>query len=369
MESLKKPDDLEKILKELAGKKVGKSKIDEKILQILVKRGLVVREEEKERKYFLTDLGKEVAKKIPKVIEGEIGQLSPEVLLSKEWKQKKIRKYDVKLPAPKFFPGKIQPYQQVINEVKEKLIALGFVERRGPLVELNFWNCDALFMPSDHPARAIHDFFYVKNPKYGKVLDKEVWKKVELTHKNGWETRSKGWGYWNEDLAKRLVLRSQGTAVSARTLHSLKKEDLPFKMFMIGRCFRPDVIDAQHLVDFDQCEGIVVGEGLNLRNLFGYLKEIARIVGAEKIAFKPVYFPFTEGSVDLMVYYKKLGWVEVGGAGIFRPEVTKPLGVEVPVLAWGLGIGRLAMIKLQIEDIRFLYSEDLEWLRSKEMVR
>ena len=138
LENLKKPNETEKILKELSHDKVDPKKIDQKILETLIKRGLLSKEIEKKKTYFLTDLGKQAAKRIPKILENEIGQLTPEILLSKGWKNKKIRKYDVTLPSPKIFPGKIQPYRQVIDEVKEKLVSLGFVEMRGPLVELNF---------------------------------------------------------------------------------------------------------------------------------------------------------------------------------------------------------------------------------------
>ena len=139
-------------------------------------------------------------------------------------------------------------------------------------------------------------------------------------------------------------------------------------MFVIDRVFRPDVIDAKHFIEFEQCEGIVVGEGLNFRHLLGYLSEIARFFGAERIRFKPSYFPFTEPSVEGFAYHEKLGWVEFAGAGIFRPEVTLPLGVSCPVLAWGLGIGRLALLRLGVDDIRYLYSTDLDWLRKKSVI-
>ena len=310
-----------------------------------------------------------VTSEADKLIGKEVTNLTPQLLKSGLWKQVKFQKYDVNVPVSKVYPGKLHPYRQVIEQVREKLIGLGFVEAKGPLVELNFWNDDALFMPSDHPARGIHDIYMVKEPKQGKVLDKDLWKRVGETHKTGWITGSKGWGNWDFELARRLILRSQTTAVSARTLANLKKEDIPHKMFVIDRNFRPDVIDAKHFIEFDQCEGIVVGEGLTFRHLLGYLKEIASTFGAEKVRFKPSYFPFTKPSVEGVALIKDMGWVEFGGAGIFRPEVTFPLGIEVPVLAWGLGIGRLAMIKLGISDIRYLYSNNLEWLRNKEMVK
>jgi phenylalanyl-tRNA synthetase alpha chain len=282
----------------------------------------------------------------------EITVLTSELIKSGYWREVKFKKYEANIPPAEVFPGKTHPYVKIIREVKEFLVGLGFKEVKGPLVELNFWNCDALFMPSDHPAREIHDIFFVEGE--GKVKEKMTWENVKKMHE-------KKWGYWDEELAKKVILRSQCTAVSARELAKTRK--LPIKIFTIDRVFRPDVIDAKHLIDFDQCEGIVADENLNFKHLLGYLKEIAKIFGGEDVGFKPSYFPFTEPSVEMYIKLGKLGWVEAGGAGILREEVTKPLGVNVPVLAWGLGIGRLAMLKLGIEDIRYLYSDDLRWLR------
>ncbi|MBI2547402.1 MAG: phenylalanine--tRNA ligase subunit alpha [Candidatus Aenigmarchaeota archaeon] len=328
--------------------------VDENLVDILLQRKLIK---------------KIVVSEADKLVGQEITNLTPQLLKSGLWKKVKFKKYDVNASVAKIYPGKLHAYRQVIEEIREKLIGLGFVEAKGPLVELNFWNADALFMPSDHPARGIHDIYMVKEPKEGKVLDKDLWRRVGDTHEKGWITGSKGWGSWDFELAKRLVLRSQTTAVSARTLSKLKSGDIPHKMFVIDRVFRPDVIDAKHFIEFDQCEGIVVGEGLTFRHLLGYLKEFAQIIGAEQVRFKPSYFPFTEFSTEMYVYFKDLGWVEAGGSGILRPEVTMPLGVEVPVLAWGIGIGRLAMLKLGINDIRYLISDNLDWLRNKEMVK
>ena len=139
-------------------------------------------------------------------------------------------------------------------------------------------------------------------------------------------------------------------------------------MFVIDKVFRPDVIDAKHFIEFDQLEGIVVDESVNLRHLLGLLREIAYIFGAKKVRFRPHYFPFTEPSLEVDVYFENLGWVEIAGAGIFRPEVTLPLRVEMPVLAWGIGIGRLAMLKLNVDDIRYLMSNDFEWLKNSKII-
>jgi phenylalanyl-tRNA synthetase alpha chain len=304
----------------------------------------------------------------PERLTGDIAQLTPEMLKTGGWKGRNFRKYDVGAPAPKFYPGKKQPYVQFIEQIRERLMGLGFQEMNGPVVENYFWNCDALFMPQDHPARGIHDVLLLKNPSSGSLPDENLVAKVKATHEGGWVTESKGWGgVWTREEAAKLIMRSQGTAVSARTMY--ENGDKPAKFFMIDRTFRSDIIDAKHLTEFDQCEGIVVGENLTFKHLLGFLKEIAEIIGAKDVKFKPSYFPFTEPSVEMYVKYPKFGWVEIGGAGLMRPEVLKPLGIEKSqVLAWGLGIGRLAMLKLGIDDIRTLYSDDLGWLRNTPLV-
>jgi phenylalanyl-tRNA synthetase alpha chain len=304
-----------------------------------------------------------------KANEKEISQLTPELIKTGEWKVKPFRKYDVNAPAPNNYAGKKQPYIQFIEDIKERLIGLGFQEMKGPLVETYFWNCDALFMPQDHAARSIHDVLILKSPDSGKLPDENLVAKVKATHEGGWITESLGWGgSWSKENAEKLIMRSQGTAVSARTM--FENKDNPAKYFLIDRVFRSDVIDAKHLMEFDHCEGIVVGENLTFSHLLGFLKEIAETIGAKEVKFKPSYFPFTEPSVEMYVNYPKFGWVEVGGAGMMRPEVMKPMGIEKSqVLAWGLGIGRLAMLKLGIDDIRMLYSNDIEWLRNKSLVK
>lgn len=333
--------------------------VDGSLLKTLLERNLV---EKISRE--IEELGKEIGGK-------EIVQLTPEMIKTGLWKKAKgFAPYEkVVHPAKKIFQGKLHPYRQIVNDLREKLVGLGFVEARGPLVESEFWNFDALFVPQDHPARTgLHDSFIVKTNEQSKILDKGLWERVKATHEFGWITGSKGWGNWNLSLSRRLILRSQNTAVSARKLASLNKDEIPYKMFSIDKVFRRDVIDAKHLIDFDQCDCIVVGEDLNFRNLLGYLKEIGKALGAEKINFKPSYFPFTEPSAEIYAQIKGFGWVEIGGAGIMRPEVTVPLGVEKTVLAWAFGIGRLAAIKMGIDDLRQIYSGDIKWLREKSMV-
>ncbi len=303
----------------------------------------------------------ERVKELPQV--DEIAQLTPEIIISGIWKTTPFKEYDVLAPAPEQFPGKKHPYVQFIEEIREKLVEMGFEEVKSPMVESEFWNCDVLFMPQDHPARSVHDVFYLKQPEKAKINDKELMERVRLTHGSGWITGSKGWGFWNQRTAMNLVLRSQTTAASVRYLADFEGEEA--KVFCIDRVFRPDVIDKTHLIEFDQCEGIIVGKNITFRHLLGMLKEFAEnILGTKKIKFIPHYYPFTEPSVDMAVYFPKLKkWVEIVGSGMFRPEVLKPLGIEHNVAAWGFGFSRLAMLKLEIEDIRFLFSRDIKWLR------
>jgi phenylalanyl-tRNA synthetase alpha chain len=158
-----------------------------------------------------------------------------------------------------------------------------------------------------------------------------------------------------------MILRSQGTVLSAK---QLPKAKVPGKYFGVVRCFRYDRVDATHLADFYQTEGIVLGEEVNLRTLLGLLKMFAvEVAGAREFKFVPGYFPFTEPSVEAHIRHPELGWFELGGSGIFRPEVTKPLGIEVPVLAWGLGIDRMALVAMGLNDLRDLFTPDIEAVR------
>ncbi len=337
---------------------------DELSLEELRSRRLITVREKKTKIFTLTEAGRKALPQLTYAPD-ELGQLTQADIKKGSWKKKTFRPYDLGTPAPKISVAKIHPYVQFMNLTRRKLIALGFKEVKGPYVEMEFWNSDALFMPQDHPARGIHDIFHLKGLGKGDVDNKPVLQRVSETHRNGWTTGSLGWGYWNQEQTLNLVLRSQTTSVSARTLAGGAKHG---KFFTIDRVFRPDVIDATHSLEFHQCEGIVVGEGMNMRHILGYLKTIGEeVAGAEAVRFRPGYFPFTEPSVEMDALIRGK-WVELAGSGVFRPEVTQPLGVNVPVLAWGIGFARLAMIKLGITDIRELFSHDLEWLRNKKLV-
>ena len=314
--------------------------------------------------YEVTSAGREASKiLVEKGVTGEeIGSLTPEMLADGSWKNKSFRSYNVNTPPSRVLLGRHNPYSLFLDSVKDKLVSLGFEEFDGPLVETEFWNCDALFMPQFHSARDIHDVYHVKTPTRAKEIEQPYLDHVAEAHKNGWKTGSRGWGYeFDRDFTKRLILRSQGTVLSAKQLKSAK---IPGKYFGTARCFRYDKVDATHLSDFYQTEGIVLGEDVNLQTLLGLLKMFAEeVAGATEVMYVPGYFPFTEPSVEVHIKHPVLGWFELGGAGIFRPEVTEPMGVSVPVLAWGLGIDRMALMSLGLNDLRELFSSDIEHIR------
>lgn len=319
----------------------------------------------KDRIIELTKLGKELQE--IKISDNVIDRLTTNQLKTGEWKDKKFRRYDVEINVPKIYPGKKQHYRRFLDSVRKKFLAMGFTEMFGPVVESDFWDMDALFMPQFHSARDIHEAYYLKEPEYMDI-DSKLIKNVKDAHENGFNTGSKGWQYkFDTQRTKRTLLRTQGTATSARMLAS-KNLKIPGKYFAIAKCFRYDVIDATHLPDFYQTEGIVIDEGLNFQSLKGLLKMFAEeFTQTDQIKIKPAYFPFTEPSAELFAKHPEMGWIELGGSGIFRPELTQPLGVDVPVIAWGIGIDRVGMFNMKIDDIRNLYSQDLELLRKQKL--
>ena len=237
----------------------------------------------------------------------------------------------------------------------------------GPLVDSSFWIFDSLFTPQDHPAREMQDTFFIKNIS-GKLPDKEIVSNVRKVHESGLPN-SKGWNYsWKEDIARTSVLRTHTTGLSARTLSKLNLKELPAKYFAIGKVFRNETVDWSHGFEFYQTEGIVIDEYANFRNLLGYLKEFYQKMGFSNIRFRPSFFAYTEPSVEIEVFHpEKKIWIELGGAGIFRPEVTIPLlGKPIPVLAWGQGFDRIIMDFYKIQDLREMYSNNLKSLREKK---
>ncbi|AAL81113.1 phenylalanine--tRNA ligase subunit alpha [Pyrococcus furiosus DSM 3638] len=360
---------IDKALKILSEKEYATSEEISKIVPIneLKRRKVAQEEEVVERIAEITEKGVELVKKGIE-LKREVTSLTPELIASGKWREVEFKPFNIKAPVKKIYPGKKQPYRVFLDKIRRKLIEMGFIEITvDSLIETQFWNFDALFQPQNHPAREWTDTYQLKYPEKGYLPNRELVERVKEAHERGL-AGSRGWGYvWSPERAMFLMPRAHATALSARQL--AKGIEIPGKYFTIQRVFRPDVLDRTHLIEFNQIDGFVAAEDLTFRHLLGILKKFAiEIAGAKKVKFFPDYYPFTEPSVQLSAYHPELGWVEFGGAGVFREEMTKALGIDVPVIAWGIGIDRLAMFRLGIDDIRYLFSYDLKWLREAKLI-
>ncbi|HIG52372.1 TPA: phenylalanine--tRNA ligase subunit alpha [Candidatus Pacearchaeota archaeon] len=359
---------LEEKLLESLPKEEEKLEPEEKLaFENLQKRKDIIKvEEEKKIRFELTDLGKKLAGKEIKI--DLLEEVTSEMIKSGT-KNKSFRKYNVNDHVSAINGGRKHFVNQSIEYVKEIWKDLGFKEMTGNMVETSFWDFDALFQPQDHPARDMQDTFYLKNKKENILQKKELIEAVKKSHEEG-VAGSKGWKYkWSEEESKKLLLRTHTTNLSARTLASLKKEQIPAKFFAVGKVFRNETIDWSHGTEFYQTEGIVIDPKVTFRHLLGYLKEFYKKMGFEKIRFRPGYFPYTEPSVEIDIFHpERKKWLELGGAGIFRPEVTVPLlGKNIPVLAWGQGLDRIITDYYKIKDLREMYSNDLKELRERRV--
>jgi phenylalanyl-tRNA synthetase alpha chain len=320
--------------------------------------------EQKETDFEITDLGNKLIGMNIKE-EDLIEQITPDVLKKESnWKGKRFRRYDVGSPLPDLKGGKRHFVNQATDYVRKIWTDMGFKEVGGKMVQSSFWNFDALFQPQDHPARELADTFFI-DKKVDLPKDKKLVEAIKKSHESGIEG-SKGWGYeWDPEIARQLVLRTHTTSLSAIELTKVKEEDLPVKLFALGKNFRNETVDWSHGFEFYQTEGIVIDKNANFRHLLGYLKQFYKKMGFEKIRFRPAYFPYTEPSVEVDVWHpEKKVWLELGGAGIFRPEVSVTLfGRYIPVLAWGQGVDRIIMDYYKIKDLRELYKNDLTQLR------
>ena len=349
------------------------SALDGEALKLLKSRGLVESKAQKSWSFEITEAGRsEIETRTltygvtAHVVRG-IGQITPDMIRAGKWNEDSyvqykgerfyIRPYDVTLPAERIYPGKVHPYQRLLTRMREIMLEMGFTEIKGEIVQSSYWNFDALFQPQDHPAREMQDTFYLDTraeiPDYASV--KEM-------HERGGNVGSTGWGgKWDPEVARREVLRTHTTSVTIKYLAD--HPNPPVKAFSIDRVYRREAIDPTHTPEFEQLEGVIMDDGLSFSNLLGLLQEFYSKMGFDEVRFRPGYFPYTEPSVEPEVYIEGLGWVELGGAGVFRREVTAPFGIDRPVLAWGLGVGRLAMLRLGLKDLRLLYQSDLGWLR------
>ena len=324
----------EKTLQQIGNNKLSLDKIDKNDLNELLKRpDFVIEDVIKNKKISLTNSAKSL----------DISNTSGAI--------------DVEAEVPEIFVARTHPLKDTIDEIREIFVTLGFSEILGNMTQSSFWNFDALFTPQDHPARELQDTFFLDGISAKKIATPEQIRKVSESHKKNWRYQ------WDVNEARKMVLRTHTTCVTIKHLAENKPDEA--RIFSLGRVFRNEKVSYKHLVEFNQIEGIVVGKDANLRNLMGIQREFYKRIGITKIKFWPTFFPYTEPSLQTMVYNEKLGkWIELFGMGIFRPEVTKPLGITKPVLAWGGGIERIAMLKYDLDDVREFYNNNLGWLRS-----
>lgn len=299
----------------------------------------------------------------------QVNLLTPEMLKDGSWRDVEFRPYDVTAAAEQSSPGKIHPLVSVFEKTRRVFLEMGFEETESGYVESSFWDFDALFQPQDHPARDMQDTFYVSKPAHTRLPDEELVRRVRDTHEGTGECESVGWRYkWSRTLSEKTVLRTHTTASTVRALAG--RPQGPRKVFCVGPVFRRETVDYKHLPVFHQVDGIIIDEKATFANLLGTLEAFYRKMGFSKFQFRPAFFPYTEPSVEVFVWSdKKSDWVEMGGAGMFRPEVTEPLGCTSPVLAWGLGLERLAMFTYDLSSIGELYRARLSWLKGVDLCR
>lgn len=338
----------------------------------LIKRRQILKKENKKTIIITTTkLCEQIQKDKESLTKQFTDNLTHEMLTSGKWKDLEFRHYDIKINVPKISGAKRHFVKQSMDYIKRVWLDMGFKEMEGNMVQSSFWDLDSLFVPQDHPARSMQDTFYIQDPKESKLSEK-ITEKVKAAHVDGGDTGSKGWGTnWSKEEASQNMLRTHTTVLSAQTISKLTEKDLPAKFFSVNKVFRNEALTWKHLFEFHQVEGIVIDPNATLKHLKGYLREFYNKLGFEKVRMRPAYFPYTEPSLEVDVFHPvKKEWIELGGAGIFRPEVTKTLlGIDVPVLAWGQGLERGIMDFYKFKDIRHLYNNDLKIIKETKVWR
>lgn len=262
--------------------------------------------------------------------------------------------------------GAFHPLLKVRAEFRRILMDLGFTEMpTNKWVESSFWNFDALFQPQSHPARDAHDTFFIKTPAQTARIPSDYYESVKQVHEVGGYDSI---GYqcpFKEEEARKNLLRTHTTAISAQMLYQLAQQMdrdggkfTPTKLFSIDRVFRNEAMDATHLCEFHQVEGLVADRNLTLGHLIGIIRAFFHKIGITDLRFKPAYNPYTEPSMEIFGYHPDLKrWTEIGNSGMFRPEMLRPMGLpeDVRVIAWGLSLERPTMIKYRMDNIRDLF--------------
>jgi phenylalanyl-tRNA synthetase alpha chain len=331
---------------------------EKQAIELLKRRpSYIVEDEQKYSEIILLKSGRRLTQTMYTGTDNLERKLTTDMIVSGKWKNARFNSLDVMAHVPYLYAGRQHPLTDIIDEVKEIFFSMGFTEINGPVIQASFWNFDVLFIPQDHPAREMQDTFYIDGAKQDEFANPDQIQKVSSMQEKGWNSD------WNIEDSRRLVLRTHTTSATIGYLANNKPQSA--RVFSIGRVFRNEKVSYKHLVEFNQVEGIVTDKHVTLRDLMGLQKEFYSKLGIKKIKFWPTFFPYTEPSLQSMIYNCALDkWVEMGGMGIFRPEVTHPLGINNPVLAWGVGIERIAMLRFGLNDVRDLYGNDLGWLRN-----
>jgi phenylalanyl-tRNA synthetase alpha chain len=292
-----------------------------------------------------------------------IGQLTREIIKSREWQREGLRGYDINAPTEPEYAARLHPMHELIDKIRRIWISMGFIEVSGPVIESAFWDFDALFVPQDHPAREMQDTFFLSNPKTIDIDDLELLGRIKEMHEKGWQE------VWRDTISKQALLRTHTTATTMRHLRKFVLENgsyEPIKIFSVGKVFRNESIDYKHLAELYQSDGIVIGEGLTLAHLIGILKSYYGALGI-KARVKPAYYPFVEPGLDVYYYDERLGkTIELCGSGIIRKEITNAMGTTKTVLAWGPGVERIALKLMNIDSVTELYNNNMGWLRNRK---
>ena len=293
-----------------------------------------------------------------------IGALTRDILVTGKWRKEKLRSYDINASVEEIYPAREHPMHEFIDVIRDAWFNMGFTEVSGPIIESAFWNFDALFSPQDHPTRDMQDTFFLKNPPKIGIEDIALMGRVKKMHVKNWKDA------WKEELAQQALLRTHTTSVSARYINQFANNtssNSPVKLFSVGKVFRNESIDYKHLAELHQIDGIIIGNNLTLSNLIYTLKQFYSQIGMSNVIVKPSYFPFVEPGLEVDYYdEKKKDTIELCGGGIIRKEITKAMGTNKTVLAWGGGVERLMFNALGIKTLTELYHNDIGWLRERK---
>jgi phenylalanyl-tRNA synthetase alpha chain len=342
----------------------------------------VIKNQQKQLKHITVETFKffnvRVGKNFEAGLQKQEADLTKELLADESWEKAKFKKYNYQTLGKEVNNGALHPLLRVRTQFREILLELGFQEMpTNNFIESSFWNFDSLFQPQQHPARDAHDTFFLDNPKYSKVQEfyPDYFKRVKEVHEIG-GYGSIGWQYnWSEVESSKNILRTHTTSVSSKMLYKLAEEYkstgvfTPKKYFSIDRVFRNESLDATHLAEFHQIEGLVADYNLGLGHLIGTIEDFFHKFGIKKLRFKPAYNPYTEPSMEIFAYHDGLKkWVEIGNSGIFRPEMLLPMGLpeDVSVIAWGLSLERPTMIHYGLKNIRDLFGHEVNITDTKK---